>query len=221
MTSDSAYFQKSLSSLNTLLQGAKGVWGDVPCEYLSYFHHNFADGDVSLLPALSGLTNTEGLEGWEIKEIVESLTKVNPKEWPDVESIESIDAETFFSGPSYYGEGWEFAEDNLGTSEKVQKALKGVIESVFGEGVSTIRSKQGKYPSPSNNFLQEKDGTFAGTFKFESHLFEFEIAPTEEGWICTYRLDEDSLDKLEKPEFKKRRKDNKPNHRKVRSQGWR
>ena len=222
MTSDSAYFQKSSSSLNTLLQGAKGVWGDLPRDYLNYFNHTFVDGDVSLLPSLSGLVNTDSLDGWEIQEIVGALTKVNPKEWPDVDSIETIDAESFFTGEANNAPGeWEYVEDNLGTSERVQKALKGVLESVFGDDVSTIRSRQGKYPSPSNNFLQEKDGTFAGTFKFEGHLFQFEIAPTEAGWICTYRMDEDSLDKLEKPEFKNRRKDNKPNHRKVRSQGWR
>lgn len=222
MTSDSAYLKQSVSSLNILLQGAKGVWGDIPHIYMGYLSHAYVDGDISLLPALSALINTDCLESWEIEDVVDALIKVDPKEWPDPGSIETLDAEKLLGGQDDASHGeWSYVEDNLGTSEKAQKALKGVIESIFGEGVSTIRSKLGKYPSPSNNFLQEQDGTFAGTFKFENNLFEFEIAPTEVGWICTYRLSEDSLDKLEKPEFKNRRKSNKPNHRKVRSQGWR
>lgn len=225
MTTDSAYFSSFSKSLHLLFDGVGGSWGNIPQQYLDYFHHVYADGDISLLPAVSSLENADMLEGWEVEEVLSTLSKVNPEHWPDPESIASIDAELLLadedSEPNDFDEGVrEFVEDNLGTSEKTQKVLKGVLESVFGDGVSTIRSKQGKYPSPSNNFLQDKDGTFAGTFRFEDYLFDFEIAPTEQGWICTYRLDEKSLDKLEKPEFTGQRHDGKPKHRKVRSRGW-
>lgn len=225
--SDSAYLASSRKSLEYLIEGASGDLGSIPQYYLDYFAHIYQDGDISLLPALSKVKDAEDLEPWQLDEVLDVLEKVNPNEWPDLDSINSI------SAPHLLGQnpvednfserdGWEYVEDNLGTSEKVQKALKGVIESVFGDDVSTIRSKKGKFPSPENNFLQDKDGTFAGTFKFEGHTFEFEIAPTEKGWICTYRVGEDSLDKLEKPNLRKhgeKPKDRGP--RRVRNQGWR
>lgn len=230
MTTDSAYFSSFSKSLNLLFDGVKGDWNGIPQHYLDYFHHTYSDGDVSLIPAVSVLENTDMLESWEIEEVLALLSKVNPEQWPDPESIASIDAELLLAHRDLDTSAEElidpeqgaaeFVEDNLGTSEKTQKVLKGVLESVFGPGVGTIRSKQGKYPSPSNNFLQEKDGTFAGTFKFDDYTFDFEIAPTEQGWLCTYRLDEKSLDKLEKPEFTGQRRDNRPKHRKVRSRGW-
>lgn len=224
MTSDSAYFATAKRSLSALVQGAEGSWYEIPKGYLNYFHHEFADGDVSLLPAAFSFDNVDGVEDWQMGEVIDLLSKVDPREWPDCDSIACTDVEELIyslDNGANQAEVMEYVEDNLGTSEKTQRVLKGVLESVFGKGVETIRSKQGKFPSPSNNFLQDKDGTFAGTFKFDSHLFDFEIAPTEKGWICTYRLDEKSLDNLEKPEFKGRRKDDKVKHRKVRSQGWR
>jgi hypothetical protein len=224
MTADSAFLTTSIKSLGHLIEGVNGEWHEIPQHYLDYFNHTYADGDVSLLPAVSKLENIDFLESWQIDEVLSLLTKVNPDHWPDCEDIRGIDAELLLSDGHIVGSDYtelEYVEDNLGASEKTQKALKGVLESVFGPGVSRIRSKKGDYPSPSNSFLQDKDGTFAGTFTFEGHTFDFEIAPTEAGWLCTYRLDEKSLDKLEKPEFKGQRRDNKPKHRKVRSQGWR
>lgn len=224
MQSDSSYLYNCEKSIRTLLDATHGDWRAIPQHYLEYFHHEYSDGDVSLIPAINTFSNTDFLDIWELEEATELLSKVDPNTWPDVEDVVSIDVPKlleFDDRPiSLDLAGWEFVEDNLGTSEIVQKALKGVIESVFGKGISQVRSKTGQYPSAKNNFLLEKDGTFAGTFKFEEFSFEFEIAPTEKGWICTYRLDEKSLDKLEKPEFKGKR-DRKVNHRKVRSRGWR
>lgn len=218
MQSDSAYLCSCDKNLRLLLDASNGDWKSIPQNYLDYFHHEYSDGDVSFIPAVSTFENTDFLEIWQVEEAAEMLTKVDPNGWPDIDSVEAIDVPALLE-EEQDGE-WDYVEDNLGTSEKVQKALKGVIESVFGGAVSQIRSKTGQYPSPKNNFLLEKDGTFAGTFKFDIFSFEFEIAPTEKGWICTYRLDEKSLEKLDKPEFKGKR-DNKINHRKVRSRGWR
>jgi hypothetical protein len=91
---------------------------------------------------------------------------------------------------------FDFVEDNLSTAEKVEKVLIEVISSVFGDRVSTVRSEKGYYANPKNNFLQEDDGTFAGTFEYDGNKFLFEVAPAENGWLCTYRMHWDSIDKL-------------------------
>lgn len=222
MHPDSIYLSSCHRSIDLLLTGANGEWNDIPGHYLDYFHHRYQDDDVSLLPLASKIENTEFLSKEQVDEVIRILSKVDPDDWPDFDSIEAIDAEELLEVQDYPGTGTEeFVEDNLGASEKTQRVLKHVIESVFGKGVSTIRSKMGKFPSPGNNFLMEKDGTFAGTFKFNNLTFEFEIAPTEETWLCTYRLEEGSLDKLEKPEFRGQRNGDKVSHRKIRGRGWR
>ena len=73
--------------------------------------------------------------------------------------------------------------------------------------------------STKNNFLQEDDGTFAGTFMHDNNKFLFEIAPTEDGWVCTYRMHWESLDKL--PPLSQEEKEGKKDHtRRIRHRGW-
>jgi hypothetical protein len=172
---------------------------------------------VSLLSAFSKFSVSSELENWELDEAIEMLSKVEPEFWPDPESIERLDLGAIFLDNQ--DETFEFVEDNLGSSEKAQKVILAVIHSVFGETVNTIRDKSGNYPSPRNNFLQDKDGTFSGTFGFEGFKFLFEILPTEQGWVCTYRMSEKSLDSLEKLTDTKGTKKSQQ-HRKVRHRGW-
>lgn len=205
-----------------LLEASDGDPSKIPDHYLSNFYHEYANGDISLVPALSALSGAEFAELEYVEEAVEILSRVNPSHWPDSESIQEIDLEGLLEiDGSEEANIQDFVEDNLGTAEKTERVLKEVIQSVFGEGIGSIRDRSGNYPSPKNNFLQDKDGTFAGTFKYESHVFIFEIAPTEVGWICTYRLTEKSLDNLEKPEFRGKRKENKHEYRTVRTRAWR
>ena len=114
---------------------------------------------------------------------------------------------------------FDFVEDNLSTAERVEKVLIKVISSVFGDKVSTIRSEKGYFANPKNNFLQEDDGTFAGTFMYDGNKFMFEVAPSEDGWICTYRLHWKSLDDLP-PVHDEDNKDKNDYTRRVRHRGW-
>jgi len=222
MQSDSAYFAQCNPMAHLLLEACGGNAAAIPQHYLDNFHHDFADGDISLVPALSKLDGAVDLSLEELDETLESLQKVDPNHWPAVDVIENIDPYKLLN----YSEEFEnlsenFVEDNLGTAEKVERVLKGVIESVFGDTVNSIRDPKGKYPSSSNDFLQAEDGTFMGTFQHEGHQFHFEIAPTEQGWICTYRMGEASLDKI--PQIvKDAKRDNKESTKvkSVRSQGW-
>ena len=200
-----------------LYEASHGDFECVPENYSEHFKHCFQDGDVSLLSAFSKFSMDGELENWELDEAIELLSKVEPDFWPDPESIEHLDLGGIFSNGGE--ETLDFVEDNLSSSERVQKVLSAVIYSVFGEKVDAIRDKSGGYPSPKNNFLQDEDGTFSGTFKFDSYKFLFEILPTEQGWVCTYRMDEKSLDSLEKNTDIKNKKQA-PQHRKVRHRGW-
>ena len=97
--------------------------------------------------------------------------------------------------------------------------LTEVISSVFGDKVSNIRSEKGFFPNQKNNFLQEDDGTFAGMFTYDGNKFLFEIAPAEDGWLCTYRMHADSLDKL--PPIPGKDDDSKSDYtRRLRHRGW-
>lgn len=218
MQSDSAYLAQYPAMMNLLLEASGGDFARIPSNYLENFNHEYSDGDISFLPAVSKLKNTDFAESWQTEEAIEFLSKVNPQEWPNPEDVESIDYEKLFQSEQ---RDWDFVEDNLGTSEKVEKVLKAVLESVFGKGVSSIRDHSGSFPSPRNNFLQEEDGTFSGTFKYYKHEFVFEIAPTEKGWLCTYRLGEKSLDELEEPAFKGKEDQKKQmNPKTVRTRSW-
>jgi hypothetical protein len=222
MQSDSAYFAQCNPMAHLLIEVCGGNAAAIPQHYLDNFHHDFADGDISLVPALSKLDDEVDLSPEELDETLEALQKVNPNHWPAVDVIENIDPHRLLNlSGEFENLSENFVEDNLGTAEKVERVLKGVIESVFGGTVNSIRDPKGEYPSSSNDFLQEDDGTFSGTFQHEGHHFRFEIAPTEQGWICTYRMEESSLDKI--PQIvKDAKRDNKESTKvkSVRSQGW-
>ena len=219
MQSDSAYLSQYYPMARLLLEACDTNAKDIPQHYLDNFHHKFANSDISLVPALSKLSHSESLEPWEFEEVLEILHRVNPRAWPDLESIESID-ETLLLEDNPETK-YEYVEDNLGTAEKVERTLKSVIESVFKDNVNSIRDAKGNYPSSTNKFLQQDDGTFSGTFLHGEHKFHFEVAPTEVGWICTYRLSESSLDRI--PQIVKDvKRDNQKvsNTKSIRNKGW-
>jgi hypothetical protein len=171
---------------------------------------------VGLLPKLEEFSE---LEDYEVEEAIEMLGKVSPEDWPEVEDIEGVSVEELLRIYDEDASEFDFVEDNLSTAEKVEKCLIEVISSVFGDKVSTIRSEKGYFANPKNNFLQEDDGTFAGTFMYDGNKFMFEIAPTEDGWLCTYRMHWDSVDKLP-PLHDEDTNDRNDYTRRVRHRGW-
>jgi hypothetical protein len=220
MSSDAAYAAKVLPVARTLWNAAQGDCSRISDFYAECLQHSYSDGFVSLVPAIVSFDNTDTLEDWQFDEAVELLSRVDPDCWPDVSDIKRVDLEALLNSDSE--DTPEFVEDNLGTSHTAQKVIQKVIESVFGDNISDIRSVKGHFPSPDNNFLQDEDGTFVGTFLHGNHKFDFEIAPTEAGWICTYRLNAKSLDKLPRSEAKEASKHGKKEYqrRKTRFRGW-
>jgi hypothetical protein len=202
-----------------LWNASEGCPENIPESYCEHLNHKYVDGDISLVSLLSKFNYTEDLEDFEVEEAIEMLGKVNPEDWPNAEDIKGVSIEELLRVYDEDASVFEFVEDNLGTSEKVEKVLIEVISSVFGDRVSNIRSEKGYFGNPKNKFLQAEDGTFAGTFMYDGNKFLFEIAPAEDGWICTYRMHWDSVDKLP-PVVQADNKNDTDYTRHVRNRGW-
>ena len=202
-----------------LWNASEGCPENIPESYCEHLNHKYVDGDISLVSLLSKFDYTEDLEDFEVEEAIEMLGKVDPEDWPNIEDIKGVSIEELLRVYDEDASVFEFVEDNLGTSEKVEKVLIEVISSVFGDRVSSIRSEKGYFGNPKNKFLQAEDGTFAGTFMYDGNKFLFEIAPAEDGWICTYRMHWDSVDKLP-PVVQADDKKETDYTRHVRNRGW-
>jgi hypothetical protein len=218
---DSAFTAKYLGIARMLWQASEGDPSRIPQDYAEHLNHSFIDGDISLGSLLPLVEDYSEMDEVEIEEAIEMLGKVNPDDWPLLEDIEGVSLSDFLRAFDDEGEEeYDFVEDNLSTAEKVEKVLIEVISSVFGDWVSTIRSEKGFYASPKNNFLQEDDGTFAGTFMFGDRKFIFEVYPDEQGWGVTYRLHWNDVDKL--PPYHDEDDPEKNDYtRRVRHRGWR
>ena len=218
---DEAYQAKLLPVVRLLWEASKGDPSAIPADYCEHLYHCYSDGCVSLAPAVSKVEDYSELEPEEIEEAIEILGRVNPSDWPYIGDIESVSVEELlrvYDEDATDPEGFNFVEDNLGTAEKVEKVLIEVISSVFGAKVSTIRSEKGYFANPKNNFLQEDDGTFAGTFEYDGKKFMFEVAPAEDGWLATYRMHWDDIGKL--PPRTDKKEENKDHTRRVRHRSW-
>jgi hypothetical protein len=202
-----------------LWEASDGDPSSIPADYCEYLNHEYIDGDISLVSLLNKFDYTEGLEDFEVEEAIEAIGKVCPEDWPNIEDIEGVSVEDLLKVYDEDASEFNFVEDNLSTAEKVEKVLIEVISSVFGDKVSTIRSEKGYFANPKNNFLQEDDGTFAGTFEYDGNKFMFEVAPAEDGWICTYRMHWDSVNKL--PPITQSDDETQTDYtRRVRHRGW-
>jgi hypothetical protein len=215
---DKAFQAKYLSMARLLWEASERCPENIPGDYARHLSHSYTDGDVSLGELLHKVEDYSELDDFQIEEAIELLGKISPGDWPNAEEIEGISLEDLLKVYDEDSSSFDYVEDNLSTAEKVEKVLIEVISSVFGDRVSTIRSEKGYFANPKNNFLQEDDGTFAGTFEYDGNKFMFEVAPSESGWICTYRMHWDSVNKLppktDKPE------EEKDYTRKVRNRGW-
>ena len=218
---DAAFQAKYISMARLLWDASLGVPEDIPDSYTEHLSHEYVDGDISMGSLLSKVEDYSELEPEEIEEAIEMLGKVNPSDWPYIGDIESVSVEELlrvYDEDATDPEGYNFVEDNLGTAEKVEKVLIEVISSVFGAKGSTIRSEKGYFANPKNNFLQEDDGTFAGTFEYNGKKFIFEVAPAEDGWLVTYRMHWDDIGKL--PPRTDKKEEDKDHTRRVRHRSW-
>jgi hypothetical protein len=216
-----SYQTRYIAVARLLWDASNGIPGDIPQDYCEHLDHEYEDGDISLVSLISKFESYSELDDFEIEEAIELLGKVSPGDWPYIGDIESVSVEELLriydkdAAPDF-----DFVEDNLSTADRVEKSLIEVISSVFGDKVSTIRSEKGYYANPKNNFLQDEDGTFAGTFMYDDHKFIFEVFPEENGWVTTYRLHWDALEKI--PNIPDADNPKKTDYtRQIRNRGWR
>ena len=216
---DAAYQAKYLGIARLLWQASEGDPSRIPSDYAEHLNHVYYDGDISLVGLLPKVEDYSELEPEEIEEAIEMLGKVNPGDWPNIEDVTGISLEELLRVYDEDASEFDFVEDNLSTGERVEKVLIEVISSVFGDRVSTIRSEKNYYASPKNNFLQEDDGTFAGTFMYDGKRFIFEVYPDEQGWGVTYRLHWKDVENL--PPVPDEDDSSKNDYtRRVRHRGW-
>ena len=124
------------------------------------------------------------------------LGKVNPDDWPLSADIEGINAEDLLRMYDEDLDISDFAETPGTTSEKAELVLRHAIEGVFGDTVDKVRSTSGKYPDADNQYLQQPDGSYKGSFEYDGKKFDFQLEPDELGWTLQYRMTASAFDNL-------------------------
>lgn len=193
---DSAYSAKFLAVAKMLWDASEGNPARIPGHYAEHLRHEYNDGDVSLAYLLPKFDHAEGLEDFELEEAIEMLGKVNPEDWPYPEDIDSIDTEELLRVYDEDACSLDYAETPGTTSERAELVLRHAIESVFGDTVDKVRSTSGEYPDEDNQYLQEPDGSFRGSFEYDGKKFDFQLEPDELGWTLQYRMTAKAFDSL-------------------------
>ena len=193
---DSAFQAKYLAVATMLLDASGGDPSRIPWHYAEHLRHEYHDGDISLVHLLPRLDHVGDLEDFELEEAIEMLGRVNPEDWPYPEEIESINASELLRVYDEDASDFDFAETPGTTSEKAELVLRHAIESVFGDIVQKVRSESGKFPDVENQYLQQPDGSYKGSFEYDGNKFDFQLEPDELGWTLQYRMTASSLDKL-------------------------
>ena len=193
---DGAYTQKYVTVAKMLLDASGGDPARIPQHYSEHLRHEYNDGDISLAYLLPKFEHVDALEDYELEEAIEMLGKVSPNDWPYPEDIETINTEELLRVYDEDASTSDFAETPGTTSEKAELVLRHAIESVFGDTVDKVRSTSGKYPDEDNQYLQEPDGSFKGSFEYDGKKFDFRLEPDELGWTLQYRMTASAFDKL-------------------------
>ena len=193
---DGAYTQKYVAVAKMLLDASGGDPARIPGHYAEHLRHEYNDGDVSLAYLLPKFESVDALEDYELEEAIEMLGKVNPNDWPYPEDIDTINTEELLHIYDEDASTSDFTETPGTTSERAELVLRHAIESVFGDTVDKVRSTSGKYPDVDNQYLQQPDGSFKGSFEYDGKKFDFQLEPDELGWTLQYRMTASAFDKL-------------------------
>ena len=193
---DGAYTQKYVAVAKMLLDASGGDPARIPRHYAEHLRHEYNDGDISLAYLLPKFEHVDALEDYELEEAIEMLGKVSPNDWPYPEDVDTINTEELLRVYDEDASTSDFAETPGTTSEKAELVLRHAIESVFGDTVDKVRSTSGKYPDEDNQYLQEPDGSYKGSFEYDGKKFDFRLEPDEMGWTLQYRMTASAFDNL-------------------------
>jgi hypothetical protein len=163
--------------------------------YLETLRHEYSDGRVSMLELIDRVDLGPDATYEDYCEVVDSLMKVDPTQWPDPASVVSVSTDRLLheldsSEDFSEFDTEDFAEGDMGT--KMEQFLKKVIGTVYLDGVGRVTDSKGKPPSEENNFLLSEDGTeFSGMFfdkqKPREKHYPFTITEKSDGqWSIRY-----------------------------------
>lgn len=188
-------FSEGARRVADLLWDSGANFSEFPQPYLENLRHEFANGEVSMLELIDRIDLGPEATYEEYCEVVESLMKVHPTQWPEPGSVLQVQSsklnyeiEQDFSE----FEEFDFAELPGDMSEKMETFLKKVIASVYLDGVTEVTDAQGNPPNEANNYLLSDDGKeFSGIFYDaggpQTKKFNFSITEKSEGnWMIKY-----------------------------------
>jgi hypothetical protein len=195
-TKDEQFVTTAYKAANILWEATGGDLSDTPANYLESLNYTFSDGSVSMLSQLNKVDFSEDTSYDEFMDVVESLMKVDPEQWPESNFTEQIQASKLIheieSEEIEFDDDFEFAEgDDL--TGKMELFFKKVIASVYLDGVTSVTDKEGNPPNMANNFLMDPDGkSFEGIFydsppDAKAKKFPFKISEKSDGkWQIRY-----------------------------------
>lgn len=165
---DKTYEYNAQRVTNLLWETTKGDLSKFPQQYLETLEYEYSDGYISLLPLLNRVELSDATYE-EFSEVVSNLIRVEPDQWPELDSILSIQGDKLLyeveTEPFEFSE-WEFDFASPGDmSDKMELFLKKVISSVYTDGVTSVTDVEGNPPNARNNYLMAADGkSFSGVF---------------------------------------------------------
>lgn len=207
---DQSFTRGARQVADLLWEMSEGNLSSITPSYLVNLRHQYEDGSISMLEVIDRVDLGQEASYEDYCELVDSLLKVDPSEWPHPEDILTVSAEAlqFQIEPDFdfsEFEGWDFEEEVMEEeavvevdepdpfSAKMETFLKKVIASVYIDGVSDVTDMEGNPPNAANNYLLSGDGkTYKGIFydtvpNGKSKQFPFTITENEQGkWSIKY-----------------------------------
>jgi len=190
-TGDKNRFNEVIATSQTLWKACGGDLSKIPQSYLDNMGFSYSDGSVSLLNLLNKVTLSDGTFE-EFSEVVEKLAFTTLESWPNNSSILEIQSEKLLDDGmtefDFSESVFEFA-GGKDMSEKVEIFLRGVISTVYRDGVSSVTDLEGNPPNNANNYLMGGNGeSFEGVFyENPEKSFNFKISKKKDGtWQIAY-----------------------------------
>jgi hypothetical protein len=173
-----------------------GDFTKVPPSYMNQMGFEYSDGSISLLDQLNKVEFSEGTYQ-EFSDVVDHLIRVDSEDWPDRDSILSIQSEKLLKDTGIdfrESAGFDFSyAEKRDMSRKMELFFRKVISSVYTDGVTSVTDKNGNPPNAQNNYLMAPDGkSFSGIFydsnnEVKPKKFSFNIKENSDGnWEISY-----------------------------------
>jgi hypothetical protein len=193
--SDQSFAEGARRVGDLLWENTGGDVAQFPKSYLETLRHDYADGRVSMLELMDRVDLGEGATYEEYCEVFDSLLDVNPNNWPEPDSVLSVNKDVLLYGIeqdfSEFDdfEEFDFAEGDM--SSKMETFLKKVIASVYLDGVTDVTDEDGNPPNEENNYLLSDDGkefsgVFYGSSKEGTKTYPFAITDHNGKWKIEY-----------------------------------